>query len=151
MAAIIQPLMDPNANISWMLYLVGGILAVLLNMIKISPLAFALGMYLPLELNTPLLVGGLMAHFLQKGKDKELAEARHQRATLISSGYIAGAAIFGVVGAILLFFGVNLDMQIFTDSTGKMVNEHGAEIAAFFAFSALVAFTIWLSMKAKKD
>ncbi len=151
MAAIIQPLMDPNANISWMLYLVGGILAVLLNMIKISPLAFALGMYLPLELNTPLLVGGLMAYFLQKGKDKKLAEARHQRATLISSGYIAGAAIFGVVGAILLFFGINLDVQIFTDAQGKMVNEHGAEIAAFIAFAALVGFTIWLSMKAKAD
>ncbi|MBI5325365.1 MAG: oligopeptide transporter, OPT family, partial [Ignavibacteriae bacterium] len=108
MAAVIQPLMSAEAQVHWTLYLVGAVIALLLNALKISPLAFALGMYLPQELNTPLLVGGLVAHFVKnRSKDETLNNARFQRGTLIASGFIAGGALFGVFGAILKYvFGV---------------------------------------------
>lgn len=108
MAAIIQPLMQ-NVDIPWTLYLVGAILAILMALLDISPLAFALGMYLPQDLNTPLLVGGALAWFVStRTKDKDLNEMRKSRGMLIASGFIAGGAIFGVIGALLRFFDINL-------------------------------------------
>jgi len=107
MAAVIQPLMTPGANVNWMLYFVGAIIAILINWLGISPLAFALGMYLPLDLNTPLIIGGLIAHIVSKSsKNEKIVEARTQRGTLIASGFMAGASLFGVIGAVLLFFNV---------------------------------------------
>lgn len=146
MAAVIEPLMQPGAQINWMLYAIGAIIALLVNWLGISPLAFALGMYIPLELNTPLLVGGLINHFVgRSSKDKGLSNARIQRGTLIASGFIAGAAIFGVIGAIFLFFGFNFDTKIWHEGAA------GAEILAFFAFLVLLGYFIWDTLKAKID
>lgn len=146
MAAVIEPLMQPGAQINWMLYAIGAIIALLVNWLGISPLAFALGMYIPLELNTPLLVGGLINHFIGKSsKDKELSNARIQRGTLIASGFIAGAAIFGVIGAIFLFFGFHFDTKIWGEGAA------GAEILAFFAFIVLLGYFIWDTLKGKID
>mgnify|MGYP000870773408 FL=1 len=106
MAAVIQPLMSAEAQVNWMLYLVGALLILVVNALGISPLAFALGMYLPLELNTPLLAGGLVAWFVKsRTKDEKINNSRSQRGTLIASGFIAGGALFGVFGALLKFFG----------------------------------------------
>jgi len=146
MAAVIEPLMQPGAQINWMLYAIGAMIALLINWLGISPLAFALGMYIPLDLNTPLLVGGLISHFvLKSSKDQELTNARNQRGTLIASGFIAGAAIFGVIGALWLFFGFDFDMKIW--------GEHGTggQIAAFFAFLLLLTYFVWDTFRAKKD
>ena len=146
MAAVIEPLMQPGAQINWMLYAIGAMIALLVNWLGISPLAFALGMYIPLDLNTPLLVGGLISHFVNKSsKDSALNDSRNQRGTLISSGFIAGAAIFGVIGALFLFFGFHFDSKIWDG------NETGAEITAFFAFLVLLGYFIWDTMRAKKD
>lgn len=146
MAAVIEPLMQPGAQINWMLYAIGAMIALLINWLGISPLAFALGMYIPLDLNTPLLIGGLISHFVNKSsKDNALNDARNQRGTLISSGFIAGAAIFGVIGALFLFFGFHFDSKIWDG------NETGAEITAFFAFLVLLGYFIWDTMRAKKD
>jgi F0F1-type ATP synthase membrane subunit c/vacuolar-type H+-ATPase subunit K len=102
-------------------------------------------MFIPLELNTPLIVGGLINHFVSKSsKDKELANARVQRGTLIASGFIAGAALFGVFGAIWLFFGVKLDMHVWDN------NEHGAELFALLAFIVLIAYFVWDTVRIKK-
>jgi putative OPT family oligopeptide transporter len=145
MAAVIEPLMQPGAQINWMLYAVGAVISVLVYWLGISPLAFALGMFIPLELNTPLIVGGLINHFVSKSsKDKELANARVQRGTLIASGFIAGAALFGVFGAIWLFFGVKLDMHVWDN------NEHGAELFALLAFIVLIAYFVWDTVRIKK-
>ncbi len=146
MAAVIEPLMQPGAQINWMLYTIGAMIALLINWLGISPLAFALGMYIPLDLNTPLLVGGLISHFINKSsQDNDLNDARNQRGTLISSGFIAGAAIFGVIGAMFLFFGFKFDTKLWEG------NEIGGQITAFFAFLVLLGYFIWDTMRAKKD
>ena len=117
-------------------------------LIGIPPLPFALGMFIPLPLNTPLIVGGLINHFMQKetrDQTKELAKVRTERGTLIASGMIAGAAIFGVIGALLLFFGVNLDTQVYDN------NWQLAEAFAFYAFIILVGYFIIDARRAKVE
>jgi putative OPT family oligopeptide transporter len=146
MAAVIEPLMLPGAKVYWILYVVGALLSLLLMWIGIPPLAFALGMFIPLGLNTPLIIGGLLNHFLSKetkNTSKELAAARTARGTLISSGMIAGAAIFGVIGALLLFFGFDLDTKLFAGDS------LGAETLALIAFIILILYFIWDCRKAK--
>ncbi|MDT3738007.1 MAG: oligopeptide transporter, OPT family [Candidatus Kapabacteria bacterium] len=152
MAAVIEPLMLAGAQIHWMLFVVGAIIALLVNWIGISPLAFALGMFIPLDLNTPLLIGGLISHFVGKSsKDKKLANARSQRGTLIASGFIAGAALFGVLGALILFFNnigwfsFTLDMHIWEEGA------IGAEVVALVAFIILLAYFIWETLRAKAE
>ncbi|HRS01823.1 MAG TPA: oligopeptide transporter, OPT family [Bacteroidota bacterium] len=146
MAAVIQPLMTKGAEVHWILYLVGVIIALVVNFLGISPLPFALGMYLPMHLNIPLLVGGIISYFMQKSKKGEaIAKARHQRATLIASGFIAGAALLGVVGALLKFFGVDLSTNLWT------TNEIGGEIVAIIAFVLLMVYFVWDSRRAKAE
>lgn len=152
MAAVIEPLMLPGAQVHWMLFIVGAIISVLINWLGISPLAFALGMFIPLDLNTPLLIGGLISHYVKKStNDSKLAEARSQRGTLIASGFIAGAALFGVLGAILLFINnmgwakINLNLGIWGEES------LGGEILGLFAFIVLIAYFIWDIMQAKKE
>jgi len=146
MAAVIQPLMSPQAKVDWILYLVGVFIALFVNWLGISPLAFALGMYLPLPLNTPLLVGGLVAHFIQKTKDEKLRNARIQRGTLIASGFMAGASLFGVIGALLLFFKVRLYQFV-----GEWESSAGAEYLSLVMFALLVVYFVWDTLKAKTE
>ncbi len=146
MAAVIEPLMMKGASFNWILFIVGALISVLMYFIGISPLAFALGMFIPLDLNTPLLVGGLIAHFVKKSsKDENLVKARYNRGNLIASGFIAGAAIFGVIGALLLFFGVDLNTRIWGD------DEFGPQITAFITFVLLISYFIWDTYRAKVD
>lgn len=158
MASIIEPLMQPDATVPWILFALGAIIAMLMNFVKIPPLAFALGMFIPLQLNTPLIVGGLLHHFISNSsKNKKVAEAREQRGTLIASGFIAGAALLGVVGAFLLFFGVDPNLHVFQtyDSVNKTwIWEKGnilPGLLAVVAFACLILYFIWDSMRAKTD
>lgn len=145
MAAVIEPLMLPGAAVNWMLYIVGAVISLLMTWLGISPLAFALGMFIPLDLNTPLVVGGLLNHFLGKSKngDEQLGKARLQRGTLIASGFIAGAALFGVLGAFLLFFGFNPNLNIWTEG------DKTAEWVALIAFIGIIIYFIWDTKRAK--
>lgn len=149
MAAIIEPLMS-GQGAQWMLLGIGAVLAILVNWLGISPLAFALGMFIPLQLNTPLIVGGLLNHWINKSSEnKKLSNARHQRAILVSSGFIAGAALFGVIGALIIFItgrGDVLDFKIWSDPTGT-----GAQVTAIIAFLALIGFFVWQAFKAKEN
>lgn len=149
MAAIIEPLMT-GSGVSWILLGIGAVIAILVNWLGVSPLAFALGMFIPLQLNTPLIVGGLLNHWInKKGADKQLTNARHQRAILISSGFIAGAALFGVFGALIIFMtgdGNALNFNLWSDPHGI-----GAQIVALFAFLGLIAYFIWETRRAKRE
>lgn len=149
MAAIIEPLMS-GTGISWILLSVGAVISVLINWLGISPLAFALGMFIPLPLNTPLVVGGLLNHWFSKStKNKKLNEARLQRGILISSGFIAGAALFGVIGAFVIFFtgdGEALNLNVWKDPSGN-----GAQITAIVAFVGLLTYFVWESFRAKEE
>jgi len=144
MAAVIEPLMA-NQPAPWMLYIAGAIMALVLTMIDVPALAFALGMYIPLELNTPLLVGGLIAHYVStRSKDEKVNTARRERGTLIASGFIAGGALMGVVSALLRYFGFNWINNEWAES-------HSAELVALVMFAILCAYIIWDSMRGKPE
>lgn len=116
MAAVIQPLMT-GLPAPWLLYLSGAMLALILTLINVPALPFALGMFIPLELNTPLLVGALIAHFVStRSKDEVLNKARKDRGILIASGFIAGGALMGVISALLKFFNIHLMAQQWHDT-----------------------------------
>ena len=107
MAAVIDPLMN-GVGAPWLLYAIGAVLAVVLTLCKVPALPFALGMFIPLELNTPLLVGGAINWYVTtRSKDKAVNDARGEKGTLIASGFIAGGALMGVVSALLRFGGFN--------------------------------------------
>ena len=107
MAAVIEPLMS-GVGAPWLLYGIGALIAIILNWFKVPALAFALGMFIPLELNIPLLVGGAVNWFVtSRSNDKKVNEERGEKGTLIASGFIAGGALMGVVSALLRFIGFN--------------------------------------------
>lgn len=107
MAAVIEPLMS-GQGAPWLLYGIGAVVAIILNACGISALAFALGMFIPLQLNLPLIVGGLVSHYVgTRSTDKALNAARNERGTLLASGFIAGGALMGVVSVGMQFGGFN--------------------------------------------
>ncbi len=144
MAAVIQPLMSQQPA-PWLLYIAGAFMALILTMLKVPALAFALGMYIPLELNTPLLVGGLISHFVStRSKDEKLNNARRERGTLIASGFIAGGALMGVISAIFRFWEFNWLLQEWQET-------HAAELVALMMFALLCSYMIWDSLRAKPE
>ena len=144
MAAIIQPLMS-NQPAPWMLYIAGACISLILAMINVPVLAFALGMYLPQEINTPLLIGGLISYYVStRSKDEGLNNSRRERGTLIASGFIAGGALMGVISVIIRSTGANWLMKEWSESSS-------AEVLAFVMFCLLCLYTIWDSMRAKKE
>ncbi len=144
MAAVIQPLMSETPA-PWILYLVGAVVSLVLVMINVSPLAFALGMYIPQELNTPLLLGGIVAWYVtSRTKNEKLNTARFQRGTLIASGFIAGGSLFGVFNALLKFGGMDYYNAHWAES-------QAGELLGLFMFILLFAYIVWDSMRAKEE
>jgi putative OPT family oligopeptide transporter len=144
MAAVIQPLMS-DAPAPWILYIIGAAIALLLLVLKVPPLAFALGMYIPQELNIPLVFGGLVAWWVtSRSKDEKLNAARFSRGTLIASGFIAGGSLFGVLSAFLRFG--NLDLML-----GSWAETHVGEIIGLAAFIVLFTYMVIDAMRAKKE
>ena len=142
MAAVIEQLMQ-GAGAPWLLYGVGALMAILLTWAKIPALAFALGMFIPMELNVPLLVGGLINWYVTtRSKKQQVNEARGEKGTLISSGFIAGGALMGVVSALLRFGGYNMV------SDAWMANPM-SEVCALVAYALLIAYFVWAT-KSKK-
>jgi len=151
MATIIEPLMS-GKGVSWVLLGIGAIISILMNWLKISPLAFALGMFIPLQLNTPLVIGGLLNHWFNKSsKNEKLVSARNQRGILISSGFIAGAALFGVIGAIILFITGKEDSLNLINWSKIANGENISQILAIVAFALLIGYFIWESFRAKPE
>jgi putative OPT family oligopeptide transporter len=149
MAAVIQPLMS-NAAAPWILYLVGAIIALILTMVKISPLAFALGMYIPQELNVPLVFGGLVAWWVtSRSQDEKLNSVRFSRGTLIASGFIAGGSLFGVLNAFLKFLDQQRPFGYSNWYLAHWAETRNAEIVGLIMFIALFAYTVWDSMRAR--
>lgn len=142
MAAVIQPMMN-GGGAPWLLYGIGAAIAILLTVCKIPALPFALGMFIPIDLNLPPLIGGAIAWYVgSRSKDKKVNEERSNRGTLIASGFIAGGALMGVVSAILKFAQVDLFL-------GEWNARYG-EAIAILPFIALIAYMVWASMKTDK-
>ena len=144
MAAVIQPLME-GGNTPWILYFAGAVLALVLNWIGVPALAFSLGMFIPMSLNAPLVVGGAIAWFVSnRSKDEALNKARFDRGTLLASGFIAGGALMGVVAAVLKFVGVDLYMADWAES-------NAAEWLALAMYIALAIYFTIHTLKAKRE
>lgn len=151
MAAVIKPLMS-NAETPWMLYIVGGVIALLLAVLRIPPLAFALGMYIPQELNTPLLVGGAIAWFVStRSKNAKLNDARLHRGTLIASGFIAGGALLGVLNAFLKFIDQQLPFGYVGWYNANWAESTNGELTGLILFVLLCGYALLDSMRAKEE
>lgn len=149
MAAVIKPLMS-NQPTPWMLYIAGAFISIILAMLNVSALAFALGMYLPLELNTPLFIGGLIAHYVStRSKDESLNTARRERGTLIASGFIAGGALMGVVSVIIKT--VLKENKLPDWFMTGWAESNSAELLSFIMFIVLSIYVIWDSLRARKE
>ena len=148
MAAVIQPMMN-GGNAPWLLYGIGAVIAILLTVFKVPALAFCLGMFIPIDLNLPLLLGGAIAWFVStRSKDKEVNAARLEKGTLIASGFIAGGALMGVVSAILKFAGCDWFLKGWnTVAAGHAAS--GAEAVAIVPLVAICAYMILSSLKRK--
>lgn len=142
MAKVIEPIMM-GGDTPWILYLVGAVLALLLNWLGVPALAFCLGMFIPMQLNAPLLVGGAIAWFVStRSTDRKLNDARRDRGTLISSGLIAGGALFGVLAALTLFAGYKYD------NTMSVGLKQGLGVVVYLL---LIIYLIYDSMRVKKQ
>ena len=145
MAAVIQPMMN-GGNAPWLLYGIGAVIALLLTVFKVPALAFCLGMFIPLDLNLPLLVGGAVSWFVStRSKDASVNAARSEKGTLIASGFIAGGALLGVVSAVLKFAGVDIFLKAW--NTPGLDGVSPAEKIAIVPFVLLVTFLIYQTMK----
>ena len=143
MAAVIQPLMN-GGGAPWILYGIGALIAIVLTMCKIPALAFALGMFIPIDLNLPLLVGGAISWFVStRSSDEKVNAARQEKGTLIASGFIAGGALMGVVSAILKFANVDMYMTEWQTAYGEAI--------AILPYIAIIAFITGAAMKIKTD
>lgn len=143
MAAVIQPLMN-GGGAPWILYGIGALIAIALTMCKIPALAFALGMFIPIDLNLPLLVGGAISWFVStRSKDEKVNAARQEKGTLIASGFIAGGALMGVVSAILKFANVDMYMTGWNAAYGEAI--------AILPYIAIIVFITGTAMKVKTD
>ena len=141
MAAVIKPLMTGGVT-PWLLYGIGAGLILVLTLINVPALPFALGMFIPMNLNAPLVVGGLASWAVNRHKNPEQAKANNNRGTLIASGFIAGGALMGVVSAIIAFTGVDLML-------GSWVGSMGYEYLGIVMYVAIIAYFIWHSRRAK--
>lgn len=143
MAAVIQPLMN-GGGAPWLLYGIGAVIAIVLTLCKVPALPFALGMFIPIDLNLPLLLGGAISWYVStRSSDKEVNNARLEKGTLIASGFIAGGALMGVVSAILKFANVDLFLYGWNAKYGEAV--------AIIPLALLGIYMIRASMKTEKN
>ena len=142
MAAVIQPMMN-GGGAPWLLYGIGALIAILLTVFKVPALAFALGMFIPIDLNLPLLIGGAISWYVStRSKEKKVNDARMNKGTLIASGFIAGGALMGVVSALLKFFDVDWFLSGWYSAYGEAI--------AIIPFIGIIAYMVISSMKVKE-
>ncbi len=142
MANVIEPIMM-GGDTPWLLYAVGVVLALLLNWLGVPALAFCLGMFIPFDLNAPLLVGGLVAWFVStRSKDEAVNNARRDRGTLIASGLIAGGALFGVFSALTRFVAGDLTIEMNPTDNASM---------GVLMYLLVIGYLVIDSMRAKKN
>ena len=140
MAAVIQPMMN-GGNAPWLLYGIGALIAILLTVFKVPALAFCLGMFIPIDLNLPLLLGGAISWFVSsRSKDKAVNAARQEKGTLIASGFIAGGALMGVVSAVLKF--AKVDWYLYDWNQPLAGGASGAEMIAIVPLIAICLYMI---------
>ena len=142
MAAVIEPLMS-GQGAPWLLYGIGAVISIILTFCGISALAFALGMFIPLQLNLPLIIGGLVNWYVNsRSKDASLNQARNEKGTLLASGFIAGGALMGVVSAGMQFGGLNF-------ANPEYLSSPVSQYVALLAYTLLIVYLCRASLKVK--
>ncbi len=157
MAAVLRFIMETSDESKWYLLAFGGVIALIVEMLGVSALAFALGMYIPMEYNSPILVGALVAHFVRRSsKDQTLSRARGDRGILVSSGLIAGGALAGVLAAFVQF----LERDVFKGPDGKpawtlprigFTEGNAANLLGLVMFLGICGYLYWDALRAKKE
>ena len=143
MAAVIQPMMN-GGGAPWLLYGIGAVIAILLTVFKVPALAFALGMFIPIDLNLPLLIGGAISRYVgSRTKDKKVNDARTNKGTLIASGFIAGGALMGVVSALLKFFNVDWFLTAWHSTYGEAI--------AIIPFLGIIGYMVVSSLRSERQ
>lgn len=143
MAAVIDPLMN-GVSAPWLLYGIGAALALVLTYFKVPALAFALGMFIPLELNLPLIVGGAINWYVTtRSKDEAVNAARGEKGTLLASGFIAGGALMGVISAAMRFGGINLVNEAWLENPMS-------QVVSLIAYALLIIYLVKASMNINK-
>lgn len=141
MAAVIEPLMS-GQGAPWLLYGIGAVISIVLTMCGVSALAFALGMFIPLQLNLPLIVGGLVNWYVNsRSSDVSLNQRRNEKGTLLASGFIAGGALMGVVSAGMQFGGLNF-------ANAAYLSSPISQVVSLIAYVALIIYLAKASLKA---
>ncbi|MBR6439477.1 MAG: oligopeptide transporter, OPT family [Bacteroidales bacterium] len=149
MSAVIEPMMS-GGNAPWLLYGIGATIALILTFIKVPALPFALGMFIPIDLNIPLLIGGAISWYVSsRSKDEKVNKSRYDRGTLIASGFIAGGALMGVVSAILKF--ANVDLVARMGDGSLFASTPLAALIALMMYITIIAYVIWDSKRAKVE
>ena len=144
MAAVIKPLMS-GQGAPWILYGIGAVLALVLDRCKVPALAFSLGMFIPIQLNIPLIIGGAVNWYVTtRSKDEQINKLRGDKGTLIASGFIAGGALMGVVSALIKFFGIEFDHA-------EWWQNHLSELLALVAYIALILYFIAATKLSDKE
>ena len=144
MAAVIKPLMS-GQGAPWILYGIGAVLALVLDRCKVPALAFSLGMFIPIQLNIPLIIGGAVNWYVTtRSKDEQINKLRGDKGTLIASGFIAGGALMGVVSALIKFFSIEFDHA-------EWWQNHLSELLALVAYIALILYFITATKVSGKD
>jgi len=142
MAAVIDPLMN-GVGAPWPLYALGAVIAVVLTLFNVPALAFALGMFIPMELNVPLVIGGAINWYVtSRSKDEDINKARGEKGNLIASGFIAGGALMGVVSALLRFGGIQFDYA-------QWWANPLSELCSLMAYLLLIAYFVKTTMRLK--
>ncbi|MBQ5979356.1 MAG: oligopeptide transporter, OPT family [Bacteroidales bacterium] len=143
MAAVIQPMMN-GGGAPWLLYGIGAVITILLTVFKVPALAFALGMFIPIDLNLPLLIGGAISWYIgSRTKDKKVNDARTNKGTLIASGFIAGGALMGVVSALLKFFNVDWFLTAWHSTYGEAI--------AIIPFLGIIGYMVVSSLRSERQ
>jgi putative OPT family oligopeptide transporter len=140
MAAVIDPLMN-GVGAPWPLYALGAVIAVVLTLCKVPALAFALGMFIPMELNVPLVIGGAINWYVtSRSQNAEVNKARGEQGNLIASGFIAGGALMGVLSALLRFGGIQFDYA-------EWWQHPLSEFCSLLAYVLLIIYFVRATMK----
>lgn len=149
MAAVMQMVMG-DGQVPWLMYALGAMLAVIFEMVKVPPLAVGLGMYLPMHLNMSVLVGGVLSHYIStSGKTKAIAKKRGDKGTLIASGFIAGGAVMGVIGALLMYI-QQATGKIFLPDFGLSGDVTSGNWLSLAMGGALCLFIFWDARRIKE-
>ena len=146
MKMIIEGVME--GNLPWALILSGMCIAIFIELLKIPVLPFAIGVYLPIQLNACIMVGGIIRLFFDRMKDSDRKDTAINRGILFSSGMIAGEGLVGIALALLVVLGLDTKIDL---ASLLNISPAVANIGGLVLFGLIILTFLKFSLWAKKD